>query len=760
MSDDTEERIQSFNAGEVILKEGDAGSTAYIIHQGSVEVTKRLLGKDQPLGTLQKGDFFGEISLVTAAPRTATVRALEDVQLMEMDWPTFQRRVRRHGFLAVKVIKSLVERLAASLNTKATVSQELQNANAQLAEAGQQRLNFIKTVAYELQTPLSSIIGPLEQELASNPDSKNLDTALKNTFRLLRIINQTQDLQLLASEEKVLTMAPVNFTEFLSCCGNYFKQACVDRKVKATLTFNGEPWEETALEDVYIEADIECLEKIVFNYLSNALKFTRIDIEIEIGLLEWNGAVRFFVRDNGPGIAPEHVPTIFNRFSESYESGNGEHEGVGLGLALVQKLAKSMGGAVGVDTLPGEGATFYYECQQTATPQSDSPFTFAAKPWMLADVLAEQDDLDEFDDFDFDMDDESDGQYEGFNVLVIDGLDAMRSLVGRTLERLGCTIHSASDGRAGLLKAQEIRPDLIITDWDLKHTTGPELIKEVRATANLSHTRIIMLTAKTDEASRQIGIEIGVHAYLGKPFNDQEVTGSVKTLLEQRREENALKQVTQDYARKLLQRFLPPPLIEEVLTSGGEIDTEPKSISATILFSDLVGFTALTSKLRSVKMARILNEYLHCMNNVIFDHGGTVDKFIGDAIMVIFGAPNAMDPEIQAQKSTDCALRMQEAMVDLNKAWSKDEIPELRMRIGIHHGPVVVGHFGSEMRSDYTAIGPTVNLASRIEGHCAPGEVYVSGEVCDYLPENKSSEAGSFELKGVSGERILYKLNR
>ena len=83
MSDDTEERIQSFSPGEIILKEGEPGNTAYIIHQGSVEVTKKLLGKDQALGTLQKGDFFGEISLITAVPRTATVKALEEVQLLE-----------------------------------------------------------------------------------------------------------------------------------------------------------------------------------------------------------------------------------------------------------------------------------------------------------------------------------------------------------------------------------------------------------------------------------------------------------------------------------------------------------------------------------------------------------------------------------------------------------------------------------------------------------------------------------------------------
>ena len=80
------------------------------------------------------------------------------------------------------------------------------------------------------------------------------------------------------------------------------------------------------------------------------------------------------------------------------------------------------------------------------------------------------------------------------------------------------------------------------------------------------------------------------------------------------------------------------------------------------------------------------------------------------------------------------------------------------MRIGIHHGPIVVGTFGCEERSDYTAIGPTVNMASRIEAACKPGEVLVSGQLCDLLPPTLTEDAGSFELKGIDGEQRLYKL--
>ncbi len=97
-------------------------------------------------------------------------------------------------------------------------------------------------------------------------------------------------------------------------------------------------------------------------------------------------------------------------------------------------------------------------------------------------------------------------------------------------------------------------------------------------------------------------------------------------------------------------------------------------------------------------------------------------------------------------------------MTNLNQMWANDDIPNLEMRIGIHQGSLVVGTFGSHRRSDYTAIGPTVNIASRIEAVCEPGEVFISGELCDLLPEEMAEKAGKFELKGVVGEQNLYRL--
>jgi len=157
-------------------------------------------------------------------------------------------------------------------------------------------------------------------------------------------------------------------------------------------------------------------------------------------------------------------------------------------------------------------------------------------------------------------------------------------------------------------------------------------------------------------------------------------------------------------------------------------------------------------------MAGLMNEYLERMVEVVFAHGGTIDKFIGDAIMVIFGAPVELNPPEQAQRAVSCAMAMHASMDELNQEWKVRGLPELKMRIGIHHGPVVVGNFGSRERSDYTAIGPTVNLASRIESVCEPGAVFVTAGVCDYLDAASFEEAGAFELKGIGQKVTCYRL--
>jgi adenylate cyclase len=117
-----------------------------------------------------------------------------------------------------------------------------------------------------------------------------------------------------------------------------------------------------------------------------------------------------------------------------------------------------------------------------------------------------------------------------------------------------------------------------------------------------------------------------------------------------------------------------------------------------------------------------------------------------------------MSIDEQSRKATACALHMQARLEQLNEEWTKTGLPALRMRIGLHQGPVVVGNFGSDKRVEYTAIGSTVNLASRIESACEPGRVYLSGEVCDSLLETEFEDAGSHKLKGVPGEVRLFRL--
>ena len=208
-----------------------------------------------------------------------------------------------------------------------------------------------------------------------------------------------------------------------------------------------------------------------------------------------------------------------------------------------------------------------------------------------------------------------------------------------------------------------------------------------------------------------------------------------------------------------LNRYLPGNLIDEILAGQFSMDAPATARNITIMFTDLTSFTHKSQQLGAASVSKLLNDYLTAMNDIIFKHQGTIDKFIGDAIMVMFGAPKPMAAPEQVERATRCAIEMQNAMTMLSREWEDQGVSKLTMRIGIHHGEAIVGNFGSDKRSDYTSIGPEVNKASRIEGVCSKGDILISSEVEKLLPSTIQTECvGEHTLKGIDDVAMLFRV--
>ena len=174
-----------------------------------------------------------------------------------------------------------------------------------------------------------------------------------------------------------------------------------------------------------------------------------------------------------------------------------------------------------------------------------------------------------------------------------------------------------------------------------------------------------------------------------------------------------------------LSRFVPESLVRRIL--DGEPMPRQERRRLTVFFSDLRGFTRLWDRIEPEVLTDVLGEYLTAMADIARKHGGTIDKFIGDAVMVFFGAPDKLADERGALACLEMAVEMQRAMPALNRRWLKLGLDEpLLVGMGINTGFATVGEFGSVQRSDYTAIGSSVNLAQRPESHCPPGKVLIS----------------------------------
>jgi class 3 adenylate cyclase len=144
-----------------------------------------------------------------------------------------------------------------------------------------------------------------------------------------------------------------------------------------------------------------------------------------------------------------------------------------------------------------------------------------------------------------------------------------------------------------------------------------------------------------------------------------------------------------------------------------------------------------------------LNEYLNAMTEAIFASGGTVDKFMGDGVLALFGAPEELPPDEQARRAIAAVHCMHDTLDQLNQQWQSQDIPEIRVRYGIHQGDAVVGMFGGAARADYTAIGPCVNIASRLQEVAEPNGVLVSQTLAQHLPQETVISCYATQLRGL-----------
>jgi adenylate cyclase len=176
--------------------------------------------------------------------------------------------------------------------------------------------------------------------------------------------------------------------------------------------------------------------------------------------------------------------------------------------------------------------------------------------------------------------------------------------------------------------------------------------------------------------------------------------------------------LTEERERKKIRgafsHYVSSSVVNEVLKNPEKLKLGGDMKELTVLFSDIRGFTTISEGLSPEEVHRLINEYLTAMTDIVFKHGGTLDKYMGDAIMAIYGAP--VDQPDHAQKACDTALEMMQALSGLNAGWAKEGRPVIDIGIGINTGMMMVGNMGSEQRFEYTVLGDAVNLGSRLEG--------------------------------------------
>jgi len=348
-------------------------------------------------------------------------------------------------------------------------------------------------------------------------------------------------------------------------------------------------------------------------------------------------------------------------------------------------------------------------------------------------------------------------------LLVVDDNELNRDMLSRRLKSRGYAVMTADDGPQCLDLVKGQRFDLILLDIMMPGMSGIDVLKVIRNRYSVAELPIIMATAKDQGTDVVEALTLGANDYVTKPLDFPVVLARVENQLSLKRAMEEIKRLANElekrnrFIKHTFGRYLSEEVVDRLLDTEEGLALGGEKREVTLLMSDLRGFTSMADRFTPEQVVRMLNNYLGTMADLIVAHQGTIDEFIGDAILAIFGAPERRPDD--AARACACAIAMQVAMKEVNAFNVREGLAEVEMGIAVNTGQVIVGNIGSQTRAKYGVVGSHVNLAGRMEGFTVGGQVLVSASTLEKAGAAlQVGQKVTFQAKGFKEPVDVYDL--
>ena len=595
---------------------------------------------------------------------------------------------------------------------------------------------FLANTSHELRTPLHGIIGiaeTLQEKIEDGDQQQNLGMLVASGKRLSSLVNDLLDFSRIKNRDLELHTKALDMYSLVALVLKTCEPLIQGKELILTNAISPQS------PSVY--ADENRIQQVLYNLIGNAIKFTeRGEISVGTGhaqsLPKTDGLLTLYVQDSGIGIPEEKREIIFQEFEQGDGSISKEFAGTGLGLSISKFLIEQHGGELWVESEIEKGSTFFFTLPKATRELSSNmaPTSISNPNPQIAlagqtSVLTEK---------------VSVAPSGSVRILIVDDEPINHTVLQNYLQTDGYLLESAMNGIDALKRIESEPPyDLILLDVMMPRMSGYDLCKKIRKSYLASELPILMLTAKNQVSDMVRGLDTGANDYLAKPFSRDEFRARVKTHIGLHR----IHQATRKFVPHEFIRALGRDTITEV-ELGDQIEKE-----VTIFFSDIRDYTSLAEKLSPSETFSLVNTYAYRLGPIIRSKSGFVTDYLGDGIVALF--PEKVDEALEA------AIAMQKAITQLNTEKKPYNSLPIKVGMGLHTGPLVMGIIGDEERNDAATISDAVNTASRIEGltkHFGT-PILFSGETLLRMqrPDDFAYRyLGQFLLKGKKSSVAIY----